>query len=358
MKKFLFVSLSLIFGVGLFIFVLKKVGWQETWQTLTILSWPRFFLILAFSWIGFLFSVVRWRIILRSQERRKISFRKILKARAIGFSLSYLTPTVYFGGEPLRMFVLEEETGVAWEKNVFSIVIDKAFELTNNALIVLIGIIYLLISFSLPNWLNYLLIALFGFCLGMSYFFYSRAFRQKGFFTTIIDFFWLSKIKKIRGFTSDIQKIEQCISNFFSHQPKYLIGAIFFSLISRFFSILAIWLIIISLGAEINLIQVLGVIALSAAIYFVPIPGSFGAQEASQAAIFGLFGLGGSMGIAFSLILRMVHLTGTSIGLLMLIHFQITKWGRMMMNSLDRLGTKIKNSFNNSNNQRSPDKWG
>jgi len=347
MKRFLFISASLVFGVSLFVFVLKKVGWQEIWQTLAILSWPRFLLILLLALVGFLFSVLRWRTILRSQTKNKIPFRKIFRARAVGFSLSYLTPTVYFGGEPLRAVVLDEETEIDWDKNIFSIIIDKSFELTTSALVVLIGVVYLLVGFSLPAWLNYLLLALFGFCLGMSYFFYSRAFRQKGFFTTVFDFFWLSKVKKIKSITSDIQKIEKYISNFLSHQPKYLITSIFFSLTSRFFSILAIWLIITSLGAQINLIQVLGVFALSAVIYFVPIPGSFGAHEASQAAIFGFFGLGASLGIAFSLILRMVHLIGTGLGLLILIHFQITRWGKVVIRSLDKLGTKIKDSLNN-----------
>lgn len=342
MKKFLFIFLSLIFGISLFIFVLTKVGWQETWQTLNILSWSRFFSILIIASIGFLFSIIRWQIILKSQNHDKVSFKKTLKARMIGFSLSYLTPTVYFGGEPLRAIILKEESGVDWNKNIFSIIIDKALELTTNAFIVLVGIIYLLIYFALPNWLNYLLLGLFGFCLWASYFFYSRAFRQKGFFTTIINFFWLNKIKKIKGLTGNIQEIEKYISNFFSGQPKYLISAVFFSLISRFFSILAIWLIITSLGVQVSLIKILGIIALSAVIYFVPVPGSLGVHEASQAAIFSLFGLGDSTGIAFSLILKVVHLTGTCLGLLMLIHFQIKAWGKTIIRFLDKLGRKIK----------------
>jgi uncharacterized protein (TIRG00374 family) len=250
MKRFLFVFLSLVFGITLFIFVLKQVGWQETWQVLALLSWWQFLLVALVTLIGFLLAAIRWQLILKSQSGHKIPFKKILRARAVGFSLSYLTPAVYFGGEPLRAVVLKEEDGISWDKNIFSIIVDKALELTINALVILIGVIYLFTYFALPNWLNFILISVLGFSLIGFYFFYSRAFRQKGFLTTLIDFFWLNKIKKIKGMAGNIQKIEGFISVFFSRQPKYLISAVVLSLASRFFSILSAWLIVIFLDVQ------------------------------------------------------------------------------------------------------------
>ena len=348
MKRFIFVFGFLAFGITLFIFILSKVGWQEIWQNLIILSLPRFLFILGIALAGFLFHVFRWQIILKSQSVKKISFKKLVQARAIGFALCYLTPSAYFGGEPLWAIFLAEETNLDWNKNIFSIIIDKALELTTNALFILFGIIYLLIFFDLPSWLDYFLIFFIFFCIGISYFFYSRAFRKKGFFSTIIDMFWLKNFKHVKGMVGDIKEIEGHISNFFKKQPRYFIESIIFSIFGRFFIILSIWLIISSLGIQLNLFQVLGVIALSAAIYFVPIPGSLGAHETAQFAIFSVLGLAGSVGIAFSLILRMVHLIGTGIGLLMLLHFQIKRWGRTIIKSLDKFGQKIKNSLNNS----------
>jgi uncharacterized protein (TIRG00374 family) len=347
MKRFIFISLSLILGVALFIFVLQQVGWLAVRENLALLTTGQILLVALVSLTGFLFSVFRWRFILRSQAKSRLAFGQLLKARAAGFSLSYLTPTVYFGGEPVRALVFKEETKIDWNKNIFSVIVDKALELTINALVILIGVIYLFLYFNLPAWLKIILISVLFFCLWAIYFFYSRSLRKKGrgFLTDLIDFFWLDKIKKIRGISGDIKKIEEYIYDFFSHQPKHLIGAIFFALLSRLFSVSAAWLIVIFLGAQITLTQFLGFIALTAAIYFVPIPGALGIHEASQAVIFSLFGLGDYRGTAFSLILRMIHLSGVMIGLIILAYFQIKMWGQLTIRFLDKLGKKLTNSL-------------
>ena len=141
MKKFLFFFSSLVFGLALFIFVLKKVGWSEIWAVLTILSVGQFSLIVFILLFGFLICLWRWRMILRSQGYLTISWSALCRSKTVGFTLSYLTPAIYFGGEPLRVMILKEENGVDWETNIASIIIDKALELTINTGIILIGLI-------------------------------------------------------------------------------------------------------------------------------------------------------------------------------------------------------------------------
>lgn len=341
MKKFILVFLSLIIGIGLFIFVLNKFGWQNIWQALTILTFWQFLLILILILMGFLIAVVRWQVIMKSQIKEKIPFRTALKARTIGFALSYLTPSAYFGGEPLRAMVLHEESGLDLSKNIFSIIVDKAIDMTIGAVLMLIGLVYILVHFKLPLMINLMIISVLIVWFGLGYFFYSRALKRKGFFTTLINFFWLHRVKKIRKFTGNIQDVEKLISDFFLRKPKYLISAILLAFISRCFQFGSAWLIIYFLQVHISIFQLLGLMALFAVVMFFPVPGAFGIHEASQAIFFGLFALGGYNGIAFSLILRAYHLTGAVAGLILLLFFQIKMWKNKALKKLDRFGKKI-----------------
>jgi len=350
MKKFIFFFFSTVFGVSLFIFVLKRVGWSEIWAALNILSGWQFFLIIFILSLGFLLCVWRWKIILHSQGYFKIPLTVLLRSKIVGFTLSYLTPAIYFGGEPLRALMLKEENGLDWEANITSIIIDKVLELTINGLIILTGLIYILTYFTLPSWLSWLLIGILFFCLGLAYFFYSRTIKKRGFFTSIINFFNLYQIEKIKGIQSNLQTIEKYLANFFSHQPRYLMTGLGLSLVGRGLSIVGAWLIIHFLGVEIGLITLLVFMALLYAVFFIPIPGSLGSQEASQALVFTLFGLGAHTGIAWILILRVIHLIGVAIGLLVLTHFQIKIWGRKIVGWLERLGKIMTNGWNNFKN--------
>lgn len=350
MKKFIFFFFSTVFGVSLFIFVLKRVGWSEIWAALNILSWWQFFLVTSVLVVGFLLCIWRWKIILKSQGYSKIPLTVLLRSKIVGFTLSYLTPSIYFGGEPLRALMLKEENGLDWEANITSIIIDKVLELTINGLIILTGLIYILTYFTLPSWLSWLLIGILFFCLGLAYFFYSRTIKKRGFFTSIINFFNLHQIEKIKGIQSNLQTIEKYLANFFSHQPRYLMTGLSLSLVGRGLSIVGAWLIIHFLGVEIGLITLLVFMALLYAVFFIPIPGSLGSQEASQALVFALFGLGAHTGIAWILILRAIHLIGVAIGLLVLTHFQIKIWGRKIVGWLERLGKIMTNGWNNFKN--------
>ncbi|MFH1611980.1 MAG: lysylphosphatidylglycerol synthase transmembrane domain-containing protein [bacterium] len=341
MKKFILVLLSLIAGVALFVFVLQKFGWQEIIKAVLVLPWWQFFTIPLLILSGFLIAVVRWRVVLQSQTKERITFLTTLRARTVGFAISYLTPSAYFGGEALRAVILNEDSNVNLSTNIFSIIVDKAIDMTIGAFLMLIGLIYILIHFRLPAWITYLILLVVIFWIGMGYFFYSRTLKKKGFFTSLINFFWLNRVKSVNKLTSNIQDVETTISDFFLHKPKYLISTILLGFTSRCFQFGAAWLIIYSLQVRVSIFQLLGFMALFSVMLFVPVPGAFGLHEASQALFFGLFGLGGYNGIAFSLILRAYHLVGVVIGLLILLIFQIGIWKNKALKKLDRFGRKI-----------------
>lgn len=341
MKKFILITLSLVAGFILFIFTLQKFGWQQIARNLTILSWWQFLIILVLMLTGFIIAAFRLRIVLKSQTEEKISFWVVLKAKTVEYALSYLTPVANFGGEIMGVIYLNEENEIRSSINIFSVVVDKAIDMTIGAALMLIGLIYILINFKLPLGINLAILSILIFWLGLGYFFYSRAFRNKGFFTTVINFFWLHQIEHINKFTGSIQEVEKLISDFFIHKPKYLIQAIVLSLISKCFQISALWLIIYFLRVHISIFQVLCFMSLLSVAFFFPIPAGLGIGETLQALGFNLFGLGGHNGIAFILILRGYQLAGVSVGLIILLIFQIKAWKKKTLEKLGKLGEQF-----------------
>ncbi len=349
-KSFLVLFFSLL-GILIFIFVIKQVGWRSVWGALSLLSFWELITVLVVGLAGFLFSVLRWREILESQYNKKVPFSLLFRAHTVGFSLGYLTPSAYFGGEPLKAIILKEETDIDWERNIFSVIVDRVLELIINALVVLVGIVYLFVFFDFSFWISLTLIAILVFVIFLIGFFLYRSidFKEKpshGFFTVFIKSFWPKKVKRIGGVVENIEKIDSRIIYFFSHQVKYLTISIVYGLISRGLSIFSSWLIIFFIGVHITILQLFGFIALTAVVYFLPIPGGLGAHEASQAVIFSAFGLGDYMGIAFSLVLRVIFLLASAIGLIILLYTQIKRWGRKLVNFSEKWPNKLNNRLN------------
>ncbi len=340
MKKFLLVLLSLILGVVFFIFALQKFSWEQIWKSANILSWWQFLLVGFLFLIAFLISIFRWKIVIGSQSSERVSFWTAFKARTVGFTLSYLTPSVYFGGEALRGMILNEDSNLDWTTNIFSIIVDKAIDMTVGAFIMLFGLAYILFYFNLPSWLNWIIWSVVFIWLVAGYLFYSRALRGKGFFSSLINFFWLNRVDKVKKLASNIHDIEQSISSFF-HKPGYLISAFLLAFVSRMFHLGAAWLIITFLQVQVNIFQVLGFMAVTSVMYLVPVPGSLGIHETSQAIFFNLFGLGGYNGVAFTLIVRVLQLMGVVVGLFFLLLFQIKVWKKKLFSGAGRLGKRI-----------------
>jgi len=335
MKKFFFCLFSLVIGLILFWLAFKNTEWSELREIFQYFSLERFVLVSFLFLIGFLMALIRWQIILSFNGCNKISWSILFRARAIGYALSYITPSVYFGGEPLRSLVLKEESKLDWTSILSSIAIDKAIDLTLNGLIILVGLIYTLTHFVLPEKLFWILISVLIFCLLLIYLFYSRVFASKSFFGFVFRLFNLDKIKEIKEVREYLTGIERIMIKFF--QSFSLWPVLFFSFLSRGFYLAGCWLIINSLGASISFWVLIAFLSFLYTSFFFPLPGSLGAQEASQVLVFSLFGLSYYQGLSFALVLRVINLLAVLIGLLILIHFQFKMWGKKIVRSLEKI---------------------
>ena len=102
MKK-VFFGLSLSAGVALFIYVISQFGGLESArQTLTQTGWIALIAYFGNASLMLLAPTAAWMILMRG-EGLQVSYWTLLKANAMGGTLNLITPSLYLGGEPLKM---------------------------------------------------------------------------------------------------------------------------------------------------------------------------------------------------------------------------------------------------------------
>ena len=327
MKKSIFYSLSLLVGLILFFIALKEIGLGNIILILRKISLIQFIAALGIIFLAFLIGTLRWKTIINTYLDRPLSFKDIFIPRIIGFCINYLTPVVFAGGQPVKAYVVRERNKCSLEKIIVSIILEEAIFLSILFVFVVLGVVFLFSSFSLPSLLENIVLLVIFLCSIIFFLFYYRIFRKKpgkrGFFTFFIEMLRLDKINVINNIKEKIADIEKEIFYFFKKQKRKLIFVSFLTVIEILFFIFAYYLIISYLSPGLNFLEVVSINSLVNIIYFIPIPAALGSFEWSQALIFNVFGLSLNTGIAFSLIVRILNLILVSMGILFLVHFEV-----------------------------------
>jgi uncharacterized protein (TIRG00374 family) len=326
MKRVFFLA-SLILGLLLFLFTGQQAGVDDV---LKIISTFPIQIIIAVFLINFIAIAIvgsfRWKIILESQNC-KVSFLKVLRAKLAGFLVSYITPSVLVGGEPVRAYMIKERSNCGWEKSFASVVIDQTIYFFTIFLFMIIGFLFLVEYSSLPAEIFYGFGAIIALMIFVFYVFYSRVLNKNsdgdGFFMFFIKTIKLDKIKFIKSREENIDATEKMISHFFKKKRKVFIEAFALSILELLLYLMIIWIVIFYLGSTIRIVQTASIFFLLTLANFIPIPGSLGSFEMALTFIFDFFGLGKSNGFTFSLIFRFVNIALVFIGFFSLIYFEL-----------------------------------
>ena len=310
-------------GIILFAVAIEKIGVENLLATLLTLAWWKVLAIIGITLLIVLVSVIRWKIIIKGLGM-EIKWRKVISAWIVGATFSYLTPVVFFGGEPLRAYFLKNNSEIPWSKNIASIVSDKVLELMTNLAIMILGVSFLFSRVAIPFKIKLITILMIAGLLGMGCFFLYKTFRRKGFFSSIFKSLGIDKFKKVKKMKGGIEETENEISYFFKNCKKALVISVILSLAKGLLMVARYWVIILCLGGIIGFSQTLSVVGTTFLVYFLPIPAALGIHEVSQAFMFQLIGLGVGLGIASSVTLRCTELLMALVGIVVLIVFG---WG-------------------------------
>jgi len=322
MRKGFIIVILLALGIVLFIFTLKNVGLPEIAEALSLLNIRELILVLAILFLGLVvMAALKWRVIIKAINPDVPRFSKIFLARWVGYSISYLTPAALFGGEPVRFYMLKQDSPISSGRIAASIILDKLILALISCVYFFIGIFFLLFYLHLSWLAGIISFGLFFSAIFAFWFLLRRAKRissEKGLFVTIIKRLYLNKLKSIKDKQGKISNVEEEIINFFKSPKKIILETVFLTILEISFVLLGCWLIIFFIGQDLEIPKLFAIKSIVDLSYVIPFPAALGTLEISQAFVFQVLGSSLVIGIAFSLVLRALSMFIAFIGLLIL----------------------------------------
>ncbi|MDD3006471.1 MAG: lysylphosphatidylglycerol synthase transmembrane domain-containing protein [Candidatus Pacebacteria bacterium] len=327
MKKAFFLFFSILLGVLLLVSAFGQVDISEIKVALSLFSKEAFLGVFLLNFLAvFVVGTCRWQVILEGQGC-PISFWKVMRAKMAGFTLSYITPSAMIGGEPVRAYMVKEESECGWERSFASVIIDQVIFLSCLFVAMVAGFIFLAEHFSLPTEVFYAFFLIFLSAFFILYFFYkkmlNRGAGEKAFFTFFIHKIGLDKIGFIKNKSDSIDRTEKSMENFFNEKKKHFFLAVFLGLLESFLDVLIVAVICFYLGQQIGILKSLGVFFFLTLANFFPIPGALGSFEFALTFASGILGIGKDVGLAFSLISRLINIILCLLGGVAMLHFSV-----------------------------------
>lgn len=268
----------------------------------------------------------RWLTILKAQDC-EVGFWTIVRIRLSGFALSYITPSAFLFGEPIRAYMLKEEKKIGWDKSFASVIVDQTILFASLLLAMIVGFIFLAEHFSLSRGIFYGFLALFAFSLFVFYLFYKKIVRkgedEEGFFTFLISKTGLSRIGFIQKNLPGIERTEKVMEKFFKEEKKSAVLVILLGVLEVVLDTSVVFFACYYLGHILSPLESVSIFSFLTFASLIPIPGSLGSFEVMLTLVFDIFGFGKENGLAFSLIYRLVNISFCAIGLAAFVHFLI-----------------------------------
>ena len=335
-KSFYIISLSL--GLILFVYTIKQAGIVGILKAISFFPLPALLVIFLANFIAaILVSSWRWKVIIEAQDHCRVSLSKVIMAKLGGFTMSYITPSVFIGGEPIRAYMIKESTKCSWERSFAAVIVDQAIYFFTLFLLMIIGFLFLADHFALPRGITYGFWVIILISFVILYLFYSRVIAKtpgkEGFFMFLLKAFRLHKIKYVRRREENIKNTEKIIADFFRNEKKAVAQAFLLSIAEVIAYLVVVWVITLYLGAKLTFFQSVSIFAIITLASFVPIPGSLGSMEASITFIYDLLGLGRSNGFTFSLVFRFVNIIAVILGFFAIIYFEFKNISQRFRNA-------------------------
>lgn len=298
-KTIAFIVLGLL-GVGLFTSMILSSNIHSLWDSLHHISIPALIVFTTISIINFLVFTVKWDVILRTNNNNIPPIHELALFRLVTFALSYLIPSAQVGGEPARIYLLEQK-GVKRNVAVSSVVIDKVFELSINVLFSVGALAVLFLHRSTFENTGVFFIAL---AIIVLVFFFYQTVKGNGFFTSIFDGLRLNRIHFFAQYRHTISNTEKTMKTFFHHHLLALFTTIILSIICFLLMILEYFVIFYFLDVTPTFSQLLIVTVVPLMGYLIPVPGAVGTLEMAQITAFTLAGLDPILALPTVIILR------------------------------------------------------
>lgn len=315
MNRKVILNAAWIIGIALIVFLVIKIGPSQIWLNIKSISIFNFLILFFFRFIYWLLRTFYWKIILNRFEPG-LSFFHLFQARIAGHAISYLTPSAHLGGEVIRTLMVNCPNR---QKCLASVILDKTFEILTVIFFTATGLTISLLRISIPTDTKIFLIGTVVIVFLLIIFLIHK--QRKGLLVWLTDLVGKTRIR-IKALEKNRDKIEEAdlyISEFFKVHRKYVFHSILFYALIVFFWTAEIHLTLVMMGADVNIINSFLIVTLGTIAFFLPFfPASIGTYEAAYVAVFEILGMQIGLGLALTVIRRILALFWAGFGLVLI----------------------------------------
>ncbi len=293
-------------------YLVNQIGPEVVWSALRSLSWRLLLVFLFPTSVVVLLDTVGWRF---TFLRRPCALYHLLGVRLAGEAVNLGTPTASVGGEPVKAYLLRP--GVPLREGLASVIVDKTTTVTSLVLFLAVGLLVGASLLPLSSPIMITMLTLFGLeivCVAGFVILQLAGVLGRG-------GRWLAKFRlaPARG-QAVLEGMDETLrATYLGHQRRLVISVLF-HLLAFALGSLEIYLVVRLLDVPISPWSALAIGAFGSAVKFFSfmIPASLGALEGGNIAIFAAFGLGGAVGLTYTLVRRLREIVWITVGFALL----------------------------------------
>ncbi len=318
--------ISVIFGAAVLGAILSFIGPSKVFTQFSALGWDGFSAMIGAILLQFFFWTVAWIVLMKGYEV-EAPYPLSFWARIGSFSVSFLTPSLHFGGEPVRALVIERETDTSYSRVFATIVAERITMMAALVSAILIGAMLAVYSQIPTDTMLYLVLISILF-LGLLTVLILNFYRKLLIFSRFVAF-----LKRKLPWTEILQKAEEVIRHLekeismaFGKHIKHTGVAFLFDLVATFFMFIRPQIYFyFTQGRLFSIVEITMLFAMISVLssFFWVTPGGIGISEGGLIGIYALFNISGSEAVAYSFSVKAIESVLVAIGLSLLAHYGI-----------------------------------
>jgi uncharacterized membrane protein YbhN (UPF0104 family) len=290
------------------------LGPGSVWEAIHALGWRLGIVVLMPFSMAVVLDTLGWRSLLSDRliSRSRVPFTALFGARLAGEAVNLATPIATIGGEPLKAYLVRDRLPLA--EGLASVIVDKTTVVIGQALFLVAGLI-MARALEPPPAMVYAMTGLLAAeILGAGGFALAQGAGMFGGGGRLLARIGLSGIERHQDM---LVSIDGWLGRLYRERPVGVAASAVLHALAWAVGGLEIYVILHLLGKPVTLETALVLEAFGSAVKFATfmIPGSLGALEGGNAAIFAAFGLGAALGLAATLIRRLREATWVLISL-------------------------------------------
>jgi phosphatidylglycerophosphate synthase len=312
-------TLTAVFGVGLLIYLVRRVGSENLLQSVVRLGWG-LALIIALSGVSHLVRAWAWRMTLTGW-RGKTSLLRMLQVRMASEAAGQVGILGHLFGDGLRISAFDESIPI--DSRISSVILDRALFIAAGTVVSGVGILAALLVLSLTHALQ-LYAALFAVTLISLLFLLALAVLKRW---RILSrpAQYLGQLQRFRVRVKKalplIYSVERQLFDFHTSTPGAFWSGLALNLACHGMAVLEVYLVLWLLGVKIGIIGALIFEALTKLVNAVGTfnPGNIGTYEGGNVLIASLLGMTAGVGLAVAVARRLRAIFWAAVGGLFLV---------------------------------------